>query len=290
MDDEASAVLSPARLEREWISLRRARLGARAPRYLILSAIAVLALLGLRQLLFPHGSAPSRAASVSVDRPAEDFALQFTRAYLSYDAARPEARQRALAAFLPEDLDPDAGFAPAVGRQRVIWAELACDQPSVAGGRVITVAAQTTAQAEPLYLAVTVRHRHGQALALGGYPAFVGAPSVDLQAATVERQPVSDRGLVEVAGRVVRNYLAGEAANLAADLTPDAVVTLPTVQLQVQTVDQVLWPGPPGSGAVLVNVEASDTQGASHRLSYELGIRMRERPYVDFVEVIPTGS
>ena len=35
---------------------------------------------------------------------------------------------------------------------------------------------------------------------------------------------------------------------------------------------------------------AADRSGATYTLTYELGIAYRERPYVDFIEVVPTAS
>ena len=76
----------------------------------------------------------------------------------------------------PARLDAGAGFTPASGSQRVLWAEVASDQPALAGGRVITVAAAVSSQRLPLYLAVSVRHDRGQPLALLGYPALRRRP------------------------------------------------------------------------------------------------------------------
>ncbi len=270
-------------------SLRVARLRALIPRYLALAALAVLIALGLRSLLSPPGAAIARPRG-GTDAPSQDFALQFVRAYLTYDAARPEARTRALAPFLPAGLEAGAGFTPASGAQRVLWAEVASDQPALIGGHVITVAAQLSTQAAPVYLAVTVRHPPGQPLSLAGYPGFVGAPSIDTGSAPVAGEQVSDPALLEVVKRVIRNYLARSAANLRADLTPEAAVTLPTLALTLQGIEAVDWVGAPGSGAVLVTVTAADARGATYTLAYELGIAYRERPYVDFIEVIPTGS
>lgn len=192
---------------------------------------------------------------------------------------------------MPSDLDPDGGFVPTRGEQEVLWAHVASNQKALAGGRVITVAAQTTSQEAPVYLAVTVGHDRGKPLTLVGYPAFVGAPSVDVEPAAVERGTVEDAAVIEVAGRVVRNYLAGQVADLEADLTEDAVVTVPTVVLRVETVEQIVWTGEgPESGAVLATVLATNADGGSYRLTYELGIRLSERPYVDFVQVIPTDT
>ena len=270
-------------------SLRVARLRALVPRYLALAALAVLVALGLRSLLSPPGAAIARPRG-GADAPSQDFALQFARAYLTYDAARPEARARALAPFLSAGLEAGAGFTPASGAQRVLWAEVASDQPALIGGRVITVAAQLSTQAAPVYLAVTVRHPAGQPLSLAGYPSFVGAPSIDTGSAAVAGEQVSDPALLEVVKRVIRNYLdalGGEPEGRSdprsgghpADARPDAAGR--------RAVD---WVGAPGSGAVLITVTAADPRGATYTLAYELGIAYRERPYVDFIEVIPTGS
>jgi hypothetical protein len=172
----------------------------------------------------------------------------------------------------------------------VLWTEVASDQRALAGGRVITVAAQVSSQRLPVYLAVPVRHDPGRSLELVGYPSLVGAPAVDTTAAPPARSAVTEPAVLEVIDRVLRNYLAGTAPNLKADLTADAAVTLPTMRLSVQSVDQALWIAGPGSGAVLATVTADDPRGDTYTLSYELGIAYRERPYVDFIEVVPTES
>jgi hypothetical protein len=276
------------------LGARSARMRARAPRYVATALLVVFVALGVRTLLAGGAPPPPRlAASAAGDRAAEDFALQFARAYLAYDVGHPGRREQALAAFVPADLDPDAGFSPSSGSQSVRWAQVASNQTALAGGRVITVAAQLSDRDQPVYLAVTVRHDPA-GLALVGYPAFVGAPTVELHDAGPERGSVDDPAVTQMADRVVRNYLGGQAANLDADLTPDAVVTLPTVQLSVQSIDQVLLAGADArSGAVLVTASAADESGATYTLTYELGIAYpdaSQRPYVDFVQVIPTQN
>lgn len=289
----ASSTSIGERVTQARIGVRSARLRARLPRYVATAVALILMLGGLRAIVAPPQAAAPSAPALTRDPAAEDFALQFARAYLSYDADRPAARERALAPFLPHDLDPDAGLLPASGAQQVDWAEIASNQTALAGGRVITVAAQTDTHPQPLYLAVTVRHDPSRGLSLGGYPSLVGAPSV-AEAPQPARAPVDDPAVVEVATRVVRNYLAGSSQNLAADLTSDAIVTLPTIALTVQSTDHVVWTGSgPSSGAVLATVTGADPAGTSYRLTYELGIAHPDggqRPYVDFVQVIPTDG
>jgi hypothetical protein len=270
-------------------SVRVARLRAAAPRYVAIAVLAVLLLLGLRALLWPphpHSEPPPTQA----DLPSRSFALQFARAYLTYDANRPAQRLRALAAFVPANLDRAAGVFPQSGRQRVLWAEIASDQPALTGGWVLTGAAGVSTPAVRVYLAVPVRHPATRPVSLAGYPSFVGAPLVDTESRAQSYEEVSTDAISEVVTRVLRNYLAGSTANLRADLTDDAVVTLPTVSLRLERLDQLVWLGGAGSGAVLATVTANDTNGVSYTLTYEVGVVQGERPYVSFIEVIPTGS
>jgi hypothetical protein len=274
-----------------WQSVRRARHSARLPRYLASAVFLVFLLLGVRSAFFPPaaGTAPA-PVDHRADLPSQDFALSFARAYLSYDAAHLGRRERALAPYLGSQLDPDAGFSPTRGAQSVRWAEVASDQPALAGGRLITVAARVSTQRLPLYLAISVEHPRDAALRLVGYPALVGAPAISPPPPAPQREPVDDPALTEVIDRVLRNYLALAAPDLRADLTPDAQVTLPTRRLRLAEVGEVLWLGEPGSGAVLATCTATDPGGSTYTLAYELGIAFRERPYVAFIEVVPTAS
>ena len=274
-----------------WQSLRRSRYSALLPRYLATVILFGFFALGVRAAFFSPPAPPAPAAAApGADAPSEDFALQFARAYLTYDAAHPGDRTRALALFLSDQLSAGAGFRPSSGSQEVLWAEVASDQRALAGGRVITVAAQVSAQRLPLYFAVSVRHERGQPLQLLGYPSFVGAPALASRWTPPTRSAVTEPAVLEVVDRVLRNYLAGAAPNLKADLTVDAVVTLPTARLHVQSVEQTLWVAGAGSGAVLATLSATDARGNTYTLTYELGIAYRERPYVDFIEVVPTES
>jgi hypothetical protein len=268
---------------------RAAALRTAAPRYLALGVLALLLLLGLRSLFIsPTAGAPARAAATA-DAPSRAFALQFARAYLTYDVDRPGARSRTLAPFLSDAVDAEAGFFAAGGRQEVIWAEVTSDQPALTGGRAITVAAAISTQ-PPVYRTVTVAHQRGGPLSLVGYPAFVGAPAISRDAPRVSRTAVEDGQLTVVVARALRNYLAGSAQNLKADLAPGAAVTLPTQPLRVRSVGRIDWLGPSGARAVLATVEAIDGRGATYTLAYELGIAIRDRPYIDFIEVIPTSG
>jgi hypothetical protein len=280
-----------ARVEELRRGVRRSRLAARRPRHLASLALAVLLALGLRTLLMPPSSpAPRTVAPLSADAPSEDLALHFARAYLTYDASDPVAREEALAPYLPKADGAGAGFSAAEGSRRVLWEDVASDQRSLQGGRVITVAAQVSGQSAPLYLAITVRHQPGTPLSLVGYPALVGAPAISTSAGQPPRLPVSDPEVSEVVRRVLRNFLAASAPELRADLTDDAQVTLPTLVLRLREVSELEWVSGAGSGAVLATAMAEGPEGATYTLTYELGIAWHERPYVDFIEVVPTKS
>jgi hypothetical protein len=253
--------------------------------------LLVLVALGLRALLTsPSTPSATAAAPISAGAPSEDLALHFARAYLTYDASDPEAREEALAPYLPEGDGAGGGLTASAGSRKVLWEDVASDQRSLQGGRVITVAAQVSGAAAPLYLAITVRHEPGRPLSLIGYPALVGAPAISTSTDEPPREAVSDPEVSEVVRRVLGNYLAGSAPELRADLTDDAQVTLPTITLRVREVSDLRWISGPGSGAVLATVAAEGPEGDTYTLTYELGIAWHERPYVDFIEVVPTES
>jgi hypothetical protein len=269
-------------------TIRRSRHLARMPRHLATAALAVLVCLGLRSLLLaPAAETAHSRPTASADAPSEDLALRFARAYLAYDAADPAARTEALAPYIQGG---DAGFLADHGSREVLWEDVASDQPALQGGRVVTVAAGVGDLPAPIFLAVTVRHDPGRPLSVMGYPALVGAPAVDARPAEPAREAVTDPEVTQVVERVLRNYLAGSARDLRADLTGDAQVTLPTLSLRARRVGPIDWVSGPGSGAVIATTVAEDERGATWTLTYELGIARHERPYVDFIEVVPTRT
>ena len=168
-------------------------------------------------------------------------------------------------------MEADAGLtAPAGSEQRVQWAQVVQEREPQPGEHVYTVAAQTDT-AGLLYLTVSVLRTAGGALALAGYPAFVGAPAVEsAQLASGHPRAVSEAALSTVVARALRNYLAGSAAELAADLTPGAQVALPGLALALQSVQSLQWA--PGGGAVIAVVQAEDRSGARYTLAYELNV------------------
>lgn len=260
----------------------RLRLGRELPR-LMLSAAAVagLAASARNVLAPPRAPAPAAASSAAgaPDRAAEGFAVTFARRYLTWNAEEPGASAKALAAYSSPAAEygspPQTGGAPS---QSVLWAEVVQARAVSPGVHAYTVAVQiATGQPEGaglLYLAVEVRRTTTGGLALAAYPAFVGPPAVAQPAAGAHGREVSDPVLTTVVTRALRNYLAGAAADLQADLTPGAHVSLPTVALTLQSLRSLDWL--PGGGTVQALVQASDQRGVQYELGYEVEVALQQ--------------
>jgi conjugative transposon protein TcpC len=269
------------RLTREW------------PRYL-LSALAIAGLAASARFAIDPPRPPSAKVTAPgpppADLAAEGFAAQFARSYLTWSAAEPQAHEAALAPFAGPGIDPDAGLQPpSSGEQSVEWAEVVqARELELAPGRpehVYTVAVQTD-DAGVQYLTVNVVRTAGGTLALGGYPAFVGAPATGPAQTEAHLREVSEPALATVVGRALRNYLAASGSELAADLTAGAHVSLPAAALGLESVQRLDWA--PGMGAVIAVVAAADTRGARYTLAYELEVvRVQGRWEVSAIQVNP---
>jgi hypothetical protein len=259
----------------------------RTPRYLFVAAVVILCAAGLRAIVAPAQSASGGEGAVAVDNAAQEFAQRFARAYLTYDAARPDLRERLMRPLVPADFDTGADVNPGRGSQRVLWTAIATNQEAIAGGRVIVVAVGVSNQEEPVYLSVPVARMNG-AIGLTAYPSIVGPP-ISTRAPLPERAQVDDREVIAVAKRAIANYLAREVQNLNADLARGAVVSTPSRPLELRSVEDVVWAAGEGSSAVLVTLTAADERRALWTLTYELGVaRERGRTVVTFIEIVPT--
>jgi hypothetical protein len=271
--------------------LWRIRAAREWPRYL-LSALAVAGLAASARFAIdpPRPATPRLAASgpPPPDLAAEGFAVQFTRSYLTWSAAEPQTHEADLAPFVGPGIDPDAGLQPPLsGEQRVEWAEVVQERELSLTQHIYTVAAQTD-DAGLRYLTVSVVRTAAGSLALGGYPAFVGAPAsgpAQTQAQSQGRE-VGEPALTTVVARALRNYLAASASELAADLTADAHVSLPAAALSLETVQRLSWA--PGAGAVLAVVTAQDVRGTRYTLAYELDVaRVQGRWEISAIQMDP---
>jgi hypothetical protein len=267
-------------------SFRAARVRARIPRIVAAVLVCLLSAAGLRVILSgPPQPAPARTITTPAgDQGATSFAEAFTRAYLTWDAEDPAARERSLAPFLGSALDQDGGVQPGTGdSQRVNWTAVLGDRRD-GTRRLITVMAQTSNGL--MYLSVPVARDQRGFLSIAGYPAIVGPPAVDKDQQQPSEDEVDDAALQTVVTRALTNYLATNERNLLADLTPDAVVSLPSAALKVTHVDEITWVKP--GRRVAMQVDAQDGRGTSWTLRYELDVLKRDRWYVRSLQVNPT--
>lgn len=269
--------------------LRRARLAGAAPRIALYAACVVLCVAGAASILRGHKTIHETflSAGRGFDLAAAEFATEFTRAYLTYRIEDLSEREQALSRFSNASIDQEAGVNPGAN-QSVTWAQPAQEQPQPGGGEVVTVAAQTSAHSLPEYLAVPVARDSSGALAIAGYPAFVGPPAVSETHAAADQQPVSDPSLIAMLTRLITNYLDDDAQDLQADLAPDARVSLPTTAMSVHHVASVTWVR--ANTLVEVQVTARDSAQSTFSLSYEVGVTERERWYATSIAVNPSAT
>jgi Conjugative transposon protein TcpC len=285
--------------------LWRIRFGRALPRRLVYAtAAAGLAASARVAIDPPRATVPAALLrrAPAQDLAAEGYATLFARAYLTWEARDPEARERALAPFLGAGMDAGAGLQPPPGgEQRVEWAEVVQEREPRPAAHVYTVAAQTDA-AGLVYLTVGVLHPAGGALSLAGYPAFVGPPASGPASGAASGlasgpagggsggtlREVNDPELSTVVERALRNYLADSPSELAADLAPGARVSPPGFALALQSVQSLDWA--PGAGAVVAVVQAQDSRGARCTLAYELDVAFAQgRWEIAAIQMDPDG-
>lgn len=263
-------------------SLRRAQLSARAPRAFLIVTCGVLVAVGLVSLLGTHDRPPLPSPVIATDvARAQAVAEGFARAYLTWTPSEPSSRQVALRQFAPAiaDEERDDPLPGPRGGQTVIWSRVTSDVP-IAGGRRITVVAQTTQGFTTLV--VDTRTAAQGAISVTGFPAVVGSPPV--AASDLERtgDPVDDAGLQRTVTRALANFLAGRRDALAADLEPGAVAVVPDTPLHLLSVDQTNW----GTTRreLSVQVLAGLTGAGRVRLTYSVGvIRRAGRWFVSWI-------
>jgi hypothetical protein len=269
----------------------RVRLTREMPRYLLVAlALTGIAASARFTIAPPHARLLGRAPiAATPDRAAEAFAVLFARRFLSWNAADPLSSARSLEPFLGAGANAASAVQlPAQGTQTVEWAEVAQARERGAGEHVYTVAAQTDASGL-LYLTVGVTRLAGGALALSGEPAFVGPPATTVEPPAAQPRAVEDPNLVVVVRRALSNYLSGSRDELAADLTLNARVSLPSTHLAVDEVTRLGWA--PGEGTVIAVVEASDVRGAGYTLAYEVDVaRAQGRWEISAVQMDPDAG
>ncbi len=268
--------------------LWRMRLAHDLPRY-VLYALAFTGLAASARFVVappvPRAPVADARQATPADRSAEGYAALFARRYLTGTRGTPGSTQ-SLEAFVGRGMEADVGLElPQQGEQRVEWAEIVQAREPAPGEHVYTVAAQTDS-AGLLYVTVPVARTADGALAVAGYPAFVGPPAAEPDQSAAHLREVSDPALATVVQRALRNYLDASESELAADLTAGASVSLPAMPMVLDSVQRLVW-AQEGS-AVLATVQASEGRGARYTLAYELDVlRAQGRWEVSAVQTDP---
>ena len=212
-DRDTAAVADPRGARMAPLSAERpGRRGARGERALCDRPAAA----GRRRAVAAHSPAPP-------DLAAEGFAVRFARSYLTWNAAEPQAHEDALGAVRRARDRPRRGAAAARRAASSAWSgPKSCRSANrcAAGEHVYTVAAQTD-DAGLLYLTVSVVRTADGSLALGGYPAFVGAPATG-PAQTGAGAPARSRRTGARDGRRARPAQLPRRLGLGARRGPDA--------------------------------------------------------------------
>jgi Conjugative transposon protein TcpC len=261
------------------------------PRSLMYALACAGIVASARFAIAPPRPQNARAAAVGPEAPdqsAAAYAALFARRYLTWTSSERLTSVHALEPFTGAAMEAAAGMRlPANGEQHVEWLEIVQSRSPLPGEHVYTLAAQTDT-AGLLYLTVSIQRQADGTLALTGYPAFIGAPAYGPARPRSQLREVSDRGLQTVVERALRNYMAGSEANLAADLTSTARVSLPTLGLVLESLGHLQWAR--GGGAVLAPVQAHDGRGVHYALEYELDVSWTAgRWEISAVEMDPTA-
>lgn len=253
---------------------------------MILTLVAVLCVAGVRSIVARRTTTVRvvRSVAPSYDVGAAAFAQSFARVYLSWASGDNSARQTQLKPFLDQALDGDGGVQPAAHSFETVSATEVAGESRAGDVTNVIVIAQTSAGTR--YLSVPVTRGDRGMLSIAAYPAFVGPPASDPESSRPPLPTVESQSLQTVLSRALGNYLDGQSANLRADLTSTAVVSLPAQALTLKQVDSDGWLVP--SHTVAVQVLASDPEGDSFTLTYQVGVVMQDRWYVQSIQFDPT--
>lgn len=267
-------------------SLWAIRLRARAPRLLLGAVVLVLCVAGVRSIFGSRRASADPVTTAShYDIGAAAFAQSFTSTYLTWGPGAAEGeRIQALKPFLAQGMDSDAGLTPAPKSTDSVSSTQVAEESRVGSLIDVLVVAETSEGTQ--YLSVPVARGERGLLSVVSYPALVGPPATDVGESALRLTPVDDQGLETVVSRALRNYLTGEAANLRADLTGEAVVSLPPEALEVSDIEAAGWLVP--GRTVATQVEVEDQRGVQLTLTYQVGVVRRGRWYVNSIQVDPT--
>jgi hypothetical protein len=198
-------------------------------RVLFGAAVVVVLLLGLRDIARPFLGVQPRAqsanASASYPREsAEAFAARFTMAYLTFDAARPEQRRRALQQYMGPGDASSAGW-DGQGRETAALALPGGIEVRDGAHALVTVVALVDG-GRWVYLAVLVV-TDGQGLAVAGTPVLLPPPALADAAQSpdvMDQDPTLSAQLRPYLTAFLRAYAASSQAELAYYAAPGVVL------------------------------------------------------------------
>jgi hypothetical protein len=259
-------------------------------RVVLWCVLVVVLLRGVADIFGADEAAPPARGSVAApaawpDDEARAFAVDFSRAYLSYSPRDRDEQGRALADFVAPELA--ATIAPERLEDavpQVVQTATVAGTKAIDDRRALVTVAAGDGDATR-YLAVPVGRDPGGALAVYDLPSFEPPPDRASLPATqgepltgVERSQIED-----VVGRFLRAFLAGRADELdylAPTGTRMGALAQPLEAVGVVSVVQV-GPGAADAREVLATVRARDIKtGAVYALRYRLHLVREDRWYV----------
>jgi len=246
--------------------------------------VAVLLLRGAADLFVREPPAASvqaapAAAAAWPDDEAKAFAVDFARAYLSYSPRDPEASADAVRALVTPDLADSVvpQYAEGAPAQSVGAAVVARSAVVGSGHALITVAVDGGR-----YLTVPVARDGAGGLVVYDLPSFAAPPARGTAEATsVDPLSGSERdAIVDVVGRYLKAFLAGDAQQLAYYAPPGARVAAvgrPQELVELVSVGQL---APPAGDArdvlAMARVRDAAAGGATFSLGYRLHLIYRD--------------
>ena len=229
------------------------------------------------------------AAQTFPDDEARAYAVQFTRAFLTFTPAHPDYHELSVRPFLAAPLRESGALElPERGPSQTVTAATVARAKSLARNRALVTVAATVVNrtVTTRYLTVAVARDSAGGLVVYDYPAFSSPPPTG-SVPTDDPRTLENPGAKEIADllrRFFSVYLDGrQLDDLSYFLTRDARVT-PLVQRyrlrDVLGVSQV-GDGVGPNRSVLVTVRARDPQTrAEYTLRYRTAVVLRDRWYV----------
>jgi Conjugative transposon protein TcpC len=248
----------------------------------------------------PPPASASRAAELSwPDDEARAFAVDFTRAYLSYSPRRPNRYARAVVPFVATEV---AGsivprFARRDSRQVVHNAVVARAARVDDSRALVTVAATVVGrEVSTRYLTVPVARDGGGGLVVYDLPSF-SAPPARGRVPQAELEPLAGAegaAVQDVLTRFFRAFLAGRSADLEYFVPAGVRIGALAQRYELAGLDSVEKVGGSSVGrtlSVLATVSARDAQSrAVYPLRYRVRLVRRDRWYVAAVNTTQKES